>query len=145
MKSTVRHLPRFIALAAASVVALGAAGCGEEESYSNEPRPPAPILITAAITQDEVSVSPDKFGAGPVSLVVTNQTNAPQEITFETAGGEAGFTQQTGPINPGDTATLKAEVPRGAVSVKVQGNGISPAELEVGERRPSAQDELLQP
>lgn len=136
---------RMGALATASTMLLAAAGCGEEASYSNEPRPPQPIVLTAAITQAEVSVSPDRVGAGPVSLVITNQTNAAQEITFETAGGDAGFTQQTGPINPGDTATLKADLPRGKVSVKVRGNGIAPAELEVGKRRGSAQNELLQP
>lgn len=137
---------RRIVTLAAALAAPFAAGCGEEESYSNEPRPPSPIVLTAAINKDEVSVSPRTFGAGPVSLVITNQTSAAQEITFETAGSAAGFTQQTGPINPGDTATLKAEIARpGKVTVKVQGDGIDPAELDVGPRRASAQDELLQP
>ena len=64
---------------------------------------------------------------------------------METAGGSAGFRQQTGPINPGDTATLKAEVGKGKVTVRVQGDGIAPADITVGKKRPSAQDELLQP
>lgn len=136
---------RRIAALGTAASALLAAGCGEQESYANRDRPPSPIVLTASINADEVSVSPVEFGAGPVSLVIANQTSAAQEITFETAGSEAGFTQQTGPINPGDTATLKAEVPRGKVTVKVQGNGIAPAELTVGPRRPTAQDELLQP
>ncbi len=136
---------RTAALTTAAAAALLGAGCGEDESYSNEPRPPQPIVLTAAINKDAVSVSPTRFGAGPVSLVITNQTGAAQQITFETADGSAGFTQETGPINPGDTATLKADVPRGKVTVKVQGDAIDPAELEVGQARPSAQDELLQP
>ena len=78
-------------------------------------------------------------------LVITNQTSAAQAITFETVGGGAGFTQQTGPLNPGDTATLKADVPPGKVTVKVQGDGIDPALLTVGAQRGSAQNELLQP
>lgn len=136
---------RIASLAAATAASL-AVGCGEEESYSNEPRPPSPIILTAAISKNEVSVSPRAFGAGPVSLVITNLTSAAQEITFETAGGAAGFTQQTGPINPGDTATLKAQIDKpGKVTVKVQGDGIQPAELDVGPQRASAQDELLQP
>lgn len=136
---------RGIVAITTAAVALLASGCGEEKSYSNTPRPPSPIVLTASINPNEVSVSPDAFGAGPVSLVITNQTSAAQEITFETAGSDAGFTQQTGPINPGDTATLKADVPKGKVTVKVQGNGIDPAQLEVAKRRASAQNELLQP
>ncbi len=124
---------------------LGAAGCGEDDSYSNDPRPPSPIVLTASINKDKVSLSPSNIGAGPVSLVITNQTSAAQEITFGTADGSAGFEQQTGPINPGDTATLKAVLTRGKVTVKVQSDAIDPAELKVGAERPSAQNELLQP
>lgn len=125
--------------------ALLAAGCGKQESYANDPRPPSPVLLTASINKNEVSVSPIKVGAGPVSLVITNQTSAAQEITFATAGSGAGFKQQTGPINPGDTATLKADLPRGDVTVRVQGTSIKPAQLRVGNPRPSAQNDLLQP
>jgi hypothetical protein len=127
------------------VVTLLATGCGETKSYSNDPRPPAPIVLTASIAKDAITVSPTTFGAGPVSLIISNQTSAAQQITFSTAGDAAGFTQQTGPINPGDTATLKAVVPRGKAIVKVQGNGIKPAELQVGAERASAQNDLLQP
>ena len=136
---------RFAVLVMAAVPAT-LAGCGGgDQSYSNEPRPAAPIVLTASITKNEVAVSPEQFGAGPVSLVVANQTSAAQEITFETAGGSAGFKQQTGPINPGDTATLKANVETGKLTVRVQGDGIEPAELTVGDPRPSAQNDLLQP
>ncbi|MBA2348443.1 MAG: hypothetical protein H0V81_09120 [Solirubrobacterales bacterium] len=135
---------RTAALITGAIV-LVAAGCGESESYSNDPRPPSPIVLTASINKDAVSVSPTSFGAGPVSLVITNQTSAAQEITFGTSGGSAGFEQQTGPINPGDTATLKAVVPRGSATVKVQSDGIDPAELKIGAERASAQNELLQP
>ena len=136
---------RRIAALVTGAVVLFAAGCGESESYSNDPRPPSPILLTASISKNAVSVSPTSFGAGPVSLVITNQTDAAQEITFKTAGGDAGFSQQTGPINPGDTATLKATVPKGQATVRVQSDGIRPADLKVGTERESAQNELLQP
>ncbi len=136
---------RRIAATAMAATALLAAGCGEDESYSNDKRPSARIVLTAAIGPDEVSVSPMAFGAGPVSLVITNQTGAAQQITFEATGGDGGFMQQTGPVNPGDTATLKAEVPRGKVTVRVQGDEIDPAVLTVGPARAGARDELLQP
>ncbi len=124
------------------------AGCGEEDDYENKPRPPAPIVVSASINEDRVSVSPRTFGAGPVTLIVTNQTQSAQELVLETdeIGGSApGIEQQTGPISPGATASLKANLREGTYRVAVDGRGIAEASLDVGEERPSAQNELLQP
>ena len=135
-----------------AAIVLGASafavGCGEEDDYKNEPRPPAPIVVSAAITEDEVSVSPRTFGAGPITLIVTNQTQSDQEVILETEeiGGNApGIEQETGPISPGDTASLKADLREGTYRVAVDGRGISEAALDVGEPRESSQDQLLQP
>ena len=135
-----------------AAVVLGAvalaAGCGEDDDYENEPRPPAPIVVSAAITQDGVSVSPRTFGAGPITLIVTNQTENAQEVTLETdeiGGDSPGIEQETGPISPGDTASLKADLREGTYRVGVDGRGISAAALDVGEPRESAQNQLLQP
>jgi hypothetical protein len=140
---------RARALAAAvTLSATLAAACGDEDDYANEPRPPAPIVVSAAVTDARVSVSPREFGAGPVNLVVTNQTERAQEITLETdeiGGTEPGIQQRTGPINPGDTASLKADLKQGTYRVAVDTEGIRPAALAVGDERPSAQNELLQP
>lgn len=136
---------RTIAAAGLACFSVLAAGCGSGSSYADAPRPPAPIVITASINKDQVAVSPKRFGAGPVNLVITNQTDAAQQITFETAGSAAGFKQQTGPINPKDTATLQANLKPGTVTVKVQGDGINAARLTVGSERASAQNDLLQP
>ncbi|HEX8087049.1 MAG TPA: hypothetical protein VF529_22415 [Solirubrobacteraceae bacterium] len=125
-----------------------ASGCGEEDDYKNEPRPATPIVVSAAITQDKVSVSPREFGAGPITLIVTNQTDNAQELTLETdeiGGGAPGIEQETGPISPGDTASLKADLREGTYKVGVNGRGIAAAALNVGEPRESAQNELLQP
>jgi hypothetical protein len=128
------------------VAGLIAAGCGSK-AYHNTLRPPAPIVVTAAISPDRVSVSPRTFGAGPISLIVTNQTSATQQITLETSktAAGAGITQQTGPINPSDTATLKADVPQGTYEVHVQGAAIKPARIVVGTKRPSSQNDVLLP
>ncbi len=143
MKSTLRRG----ALALAGVAALGVSGCGSDDDYANEPRPPAPIVVTATITPDGVAVSPSEFGAGPINLIVANQTEGAQQVTFETAGeeGGAGLSQTTGPISPRDTATLKADLARGTYALRTGESSITPAEIEVGASRPSAQNELLQP
>ena len=132
------------ALCAATLVAA----CGEEASYKNEPRPPEPIVISAAISDEKVSVSPRRFGAGPVTLIVSNQTDDAQQITLETdelGGTQSGVRQRTGPINPGDTASIKADLRKGSYRVAVEGDGIEPAAVRVGRSRPSSQNELLQP
>jgi hypothetical protein len=129
-----------IALATALV-----SGCGSDTSYKNEPRPPAPIVITASINRNAVAVSPKRFGAGPITLIVTNQTGASQQVTVEINNGQAGFKGRTGPINPRDTGQLKADLGRGTYSVHVDGNAIRPARLTVGRERASAQNDLLQP
>lgn len=136
---------RASAVATAAALLVTAAGCGSDSSYSNKPRPPAPIILTAAIAKDAVTVSPAVFGAGPVSLVITNLTDTAQQITFESEGRGPGFRQQTGPINPRDTATLKVDVPQGPARVAVAGDAIAAAHLRVGPQRKSAQNDLLQP
>jgi hypothetical protein len=126
-------------------VAVAVAGCGGGSDYKNEPRPPAPIVVTASISRDAVSVSPKKFGAGPVTLIVTNQTGASQQVTVEISNGQTGFKGRTGPINPRDTGELKADLGRGTYSVHVDGNSIRAAHVVVGRERASAQNDLLQP
>jgi hypothetical protein len=131
---------------AACLLVAGIAGCGASSDYANLPRPPAPITVTAAIIKGRVLVSPTRFGAGPITLVVTNQTPRSQELTFETSelgGSQSGVRQQSGPINPQSTATLKVDVRQG--SYILRGQGIRPARIVVRGRRPSAQNDLLQP
>jgi hypothetical protein len=128
-----------------AVAATIVAGCGGGTDYKNEPRPAAPIVVTASISKSAVSVSPRTFGAGPITLIVTNQTGASQQLTVEINSGQAGFKGRTGPINPRDTGQLKADLGQGTYSVHVDGNSIKGASLKVGQKRPSAQNDLLQP
>ena len=132
--------------AAAIAGALALAGCGTTTERRSEPRPPTRILLTGSISTDRVSVSPRRFGAGPISLVVANLTHTSQQVTLETADRDRpGIRQQTAPINPRDTAELRAVLSTGRYTVKVSGGGITAATLRVGRPRPSAQNDLLQP
>ena len=143
MRRTAAHAP----LAVAAVLALGSCGSSSAD-YKNDPRPPAPIVITGYISDQRVSLSPRALGAGPISLIVTNQTGTSQRVTLESAGAAGtgpGIKQVTAPISPQDTATLKVDVKPGRYSVHVAGDGIRAARLEVGHERKSAQNDLLQP
>jgi hypothetical protein len=124
------------------------AACGGSANYNNDPRPPSPIVVTASVNDQRVSVSPRTFGAGPISLIVTNLTGAAQRVTLESnfrPGRGPGLRQETAPISPRDTATLSADVGPGRYLVHVRGDAISAARLRVGASRPSAQNDLLQP
>lgn len=132
------------------VVAAVVAGCGADDTaeYGNKPRPPAPINVTAAIDADQVRVSPTSFGSGPVVIIISNQSGAPQTVTFETdeIGGESGgIRRSTQEIASRSTGQLKVDPPEGTYRLSASADDIEPARLEVGARRKSAQDELLQP
>ena len=123
------------------------AGCGGEADYANKPRPAAPINVTAAISDKKISISPKKFGAGPVTFIVSNQTGDERTLTLQTeelGGDKPGIKRSSDPIAPRGTGTLKADVREGSYAISV-GRGLSPASLEVGPARKSAQDELLAP
>ncbi len=135
--------------AACALSTLVIAGCGGDDAeYANEPRPPAPINVTAAITERGLSVSPERFGAGPINLIVSNQTARAHSVTFETdeiGGSGPGVRQTTSPINPAATATLNLDVREGSYRLSTDARGAAPSRIEVGARRRSAQDDLLQP
>lgn len=138
---------RTTALAIAALAAA-AAGCGGGDEYENRPRPATPINVTAAVSDARVSVSPRTFGAGPIVMIVSNQTTSPQTVTIETqelGGSQPGLKRSTSPIGPRSTSTLKIDVREGTYQVSTRKGGIEPATLEVGKPRKSAQDELLQP
>jgi hypothetical protein len=133
-------------LAAGAACALAGCGGGGED-YANKPRPATPINVTAAISTKKISISPKQFGAGPVVIIVSNQTTKEQTLTLQTdelGGTQPGLKQSTDPIAPRGTGTLKSDVREGSYALSVR-NGPSPASLEVGPPRKSAQDTLLEP
>ncbi len=133
---------------AAAVLACGAAGCGGgDDDYANRPRPASPINVTAAISDSKISISPKTFGAGPIVMIVSNQTKSQQTVTIETdeLGGDQPGLRRSTPVGPNGTATLKVDVREGTYAVRTRGKGIQAVNLQVGKARKSAQDELLQP
>jgi hypothetical protein len=155
MRSTrpaTRSTPRQAAVAACALVsALAVTACGGSgQTYKNAQRPPTPIVISAAIDGHRVSVSPKRFGAGPITLVISNQSNATQQVTLETVDtaqstGPGETAVQTGPINPRETASVKAVVKPGTYELHTAGDNVAGARITVGRERPSAQNDLLQP
>jgi hypothetical protein len=145
--AAVRRGERWVVMGALAL-AGGTSACGDSGTFANEPRPAAPITITAAIDKSRVRVSPEKFGAGPITVIVSNQSGASQEITFETdeiGGTEGGIRKSAGPVADSDTATLQVDPREGTYRLSVKDRSIQPAQLTVGAPRKSSQDELLQP
>jgi hypothetical protein len=126
--------------------ALLAVGCGDSGSYANDPRPPAPLTVTASVTSKRLTVAPQRIGAGPITLIVANLTNASQDVTIKALSAAGGGPPEasTGPINPQGTAELKYDAAPGDYQVTAD-HGPAPAVLRVGKLRASAQDELLLP
>jgi hypothetical protein len=147
-----RRTPRQAAAAACALTAAVTLGaCGDnDKKYTNAERPATPIVISASIDDKTVEVSPKKFGAGPITLIISNQSTSSQRVTLETdqAPGDAGPGEkaiETGPINPRETASVKGEVKQGTYALRVGGDGVHAARIVVGEPRTSAQNDLLQP
>jgi hypothetical protein len=134
---------------AALLIASGAilvVGCGGSDKFQNKSRPPVPVQLTGVVTAKQVTISPKRVGAGPVILLVSNQTDAAHTITLE--GG--GTTDTVGPINPLDTATLQSTLKPGTYTVKAGSKQATTKEIKSGtltvdQERSSSSNELLLP
>lgn len=132
-------------MAGCVVVAALLASCGDED-FANNPRPPIPLELTGVIRDDAVRVSPSSIGAGPVLITVSNQTGNVHTVILE---GDS-LTGQEGPVAPGGTATIQQTLTPGSYEVragteKALRKEIAPAVLEIGEERPSSNNDLLLP
>jgi hypothetical protein len=136
-----------IALTTATAALLVTA-CGDTEPRTNRDRPPAPVTLTAAVHDDRIQVSPAVTGAGPIVLLVSNQTGKPQRITFETdelGGRTGGNTVSTPVIAPQGTGRLSINARSGNYAVHTRDRTIRAARVKVGPPRESSQNDLLQP
>ena len=64
------------------VAAIVAAGCGSED-FPNDPRPPAPVELSAKVDNRKVTVVPDRIGAGLASFTISNQSEDAVQLTFD--------------------------------------------------------------
>jgi hypothetical protein len=135
-------------LLGAALLALAGSGCGSNDSYHNTARPPTPVNLAVSLTDERVRISPARLGAGPVVLIVANESARSRDLTVTPADGGAPCVKEpasTGPINPQGTARVAVALVRGSCVVGVRDDQLTPARLTVGPQRTSAQAELLQP
>jgi hypothetical protein len=135
------HGTAFLAL-----IAVGAAGCGSGSKFENNPRPPAPVQLTGVITDKGVTISPDRVGAGPVILLISNQTQQAHTITLDGQSSR----DTVGPINPLDTAKVQQTLREGNYMVKAGSSKavtkeLKPGSLDVGPPRRSSSSQLQLP
>lgn len=129
-------------LAAAS--AIVAAGCGAED-FENEPRPPAPIELTAKIGDNRVLLSPTEIGGAPIgaglaNVTISNQTGKDLPLTFE-----GPIERTTNPVVAQGVLNYKLNLEQGDYVVGTDDPSIEGMEFTVGPERPSAQNKLLLP
>jgi hypothetical protein len=132
----------MIAPIAASVAALALTACGTED-FENNPRPPAPIELSARISDQEVSVSPNSaktVGAGLATITISNQTGEPTKLLLE-----GPTDQSSSEIVAQGTADMKLNLEQGDYQVSAEDSNARETQLEVGPERPSSQNDLLLP
>jgi hypothetical protein len=127
-------------------MAIAVGGCGGGKDFANKPRPPVTLDLTGVITKEKVTISPNKVGAGPVVITVSNQSGQSRTLTLEGNG----IQRSVGPINQLDTAKLQQTLKPGRYTVKAGSEAatrklIRPAVLVIGKKRASASDKVLLP
>ena len=133
--------------------ALAVSACGSTAAGVTTPRPPAPANLTVYIDNSRVSVSPSTVGAGPVAFVITNQASQAESISILRAGSPAGPPLAgTGPINPQGTSQVTVNFSKpGVYSLATGGadpgssGSIRAAQIHIGAKRSSSDNQLLQP
>jgi hypothetical protein len=130
-----------LSLPAAGLIGVG---CGGGSDFKDKPRPAVPVQLNGVITSSRVSVSPSRVGAGPVVILVSNQTNRSHTLTLD---GPNITPVRVGPINPLDTAEIQQTLQPGSYTVaagssQAVAKEIAPAHLTIGKPRPSSNDQV---
>lgn len=141
------HVARrsIVVMSAGLALAGGLSACGKVDAKDkpNAARPPVEILVSAAITDSGVHLSPAAVGGGPVRIVVNNQSRRPIRASLVRTDGGTRSTAYK--IDPGQNAAIRAEVKRGGYRLVAGKDEAQGAVLDVGARRPSSDGELLLP
>jgi hypothetical protein len=127
----------------AAAGALSACGAVDASEKPTDPRPPAEITVRAAITDDDVHISPTSIGGGPIRLIFSNQTTRP--VRGALAGGDEDRRRTRQPIAPGSTATITTIVAEGSYRVVAGRGNARTATLTVGPQRESSDGDLFLP
>jgi hypothetical protein len=133
---------RRVTLAVIGVLAAGSLGACGSKDFPNDPRPPAPIEVSAKVDSKRVVVSPNRFGAGLVTFTVANLSASPIRFTVDGTKKKA----STSEIQPGAPGYLKVELPQGDYRATAgPGARAHAAAITVGPERKSSQNKLLLP
>lgn len=122
------------------LLAAMVSGCAGNESYPNEPKPPAILTVGVFVGEDQIAISPRGFGAGPARFVITNQTGTKQTVLISTDQFDREAT-----IGPGQTTNIRQTVEPGELTISSSNTAADTATIEVGPKRESAQQDLGQP
>ena len=136
-----------VAALLSSLLGLGLVACGGGSDFKDRARPPVPLQLNGVITASRVTVSPNRVGAGPVVIIVSNQTRISHTLTLD--GGNIAPVR-VGPINPLDTGQIQQTLQPGQYTVKAGSaeavtREIAPAHLIIGKARPTSNDQVELP
>lgn len=129
-----------VALAALATGAVLAAGCGSED-FPNEPRPAAPVELSALVDDGKVLMAPREVGAGLATVTISNQADDDVVLSFDGPGED----RETSQIPAGGVSSIKLALEQGDYVVEPDVSTIASGNLAVGAPRESAQNELLLP
>jgi hypothetical protein len=144
---------RRLAVVALALGALLIAGCGSTTplDFKGKTRPSAPVDLSVYVNDQRVLVSPAAFGAGLVTLNVTNQASKSVMIYVAEKGRNC-TAPGSGPMAPDTTAQVTLELRTGGYTVgpctahgSPGASTIKAAALNVGAPRKDGENALLQP
>lgn len=119
---------------------LAVSGCAGNESYPNDPKPPANLSVSVIVAEDSIALSPNPFGAGPTRFVITNQTGVTQKVLFSNEQIDREVS-----VGSGQTFNFKQTLEPGELSISADKSAADGEIVEVGPERESAQQDLNQP
>jgi hypothetical protein len=91
---------RVVAAGIGLALIVGVSGCGEDD-FENDPRPPSPVELTAAIDKKAVSIAPSDPAAGLVVITISNQTDEATQLVLDGPGEDDPISGDIEPLGTG--------------------------------------------